>query len=192
MIIFFAATAHAQEAEESRPVRIARVPIIFQRAIPDDKTCAALETKIERAIHIPRNGYLQVAEYLPQEETARALNDIWNKIRAADKKSKLADAMRPLAEKIDADIIVCPVLTNYYQTIIGFAGWSGDEYMDSYAAVELIVYDRRSDDLRDEKTSRMHHDTMSALGTAPYLAADCFDRAIAQAKLRELIRGIGR
>lgn len=190
IMFMMTSTAFAEEESPSRPVRIARVPIIFQSTIPDEKTCAALETKIKRAIHIPLNGYLQVAEYLPLEENARALNDIWQEIKAGNKKAKLADAMRPLAEKLDADIIVCPILINYYQAIIGFSTWGSEELIDSYAKVELIVYDRRTDDLRDKTASRMHHDTLSALGTAPYLANICFDMAIEETKLRELIHNI--
>jgi len=184
-LIFLTATAHAE------PVKIARVPIIFQCNAPDAKICAALETKIERAIHIPLNGYLQVAEYLPPEESARVLGEIWQEM-STDKKTKLADAMRPLADALDADIVVCPILQNFSQYIVGFSGWYSDEILDSYAAVELIVYDRRTDELVDKKASRMHHDTMSGLGTAFHLATVCFDTVIAETKLKERIRAIGR
>ena len=190
IVLTMATTVFAESETNSRPVRIARVPIIFQSTIPDDKTCAALETKIERAIHIPLNGYLQVAEYLPIETTSRALNDIWQEMNSVNKKAKLTDAMKPLAEKLDADIIVCPILTRYGQTVYGFSSWDRDEILDSHAAVELIIYDRRTDDLRDKKASRMHHDSISAMGTASYLATVCFDIVIEQTKLREIIRAI--
>lgn len=189
LIVLLALTATAQAAE---PVRIARLPLIFRSDLPDEKTRAALETKIERAIHIPLNGYLQVAEYLPPEESARALNGIWQKISAADRKAKLADAMRPLADELDADIIVCPVLLEYWQMVVGFSSMFADEIMDSRAAVELIVYDRRTDELLDKKSSRIYHDTMSGLGTASHLAAECLDKVIAQTKLHERIRAIGK
>lgn len=188
----FAEPAEVESETDARPVRIARVPIIFQSTVPDEKTCAALETKIERAIHIPLNGYLKVAEYLPMDNTARELNDLWQDIKAGNKKAKFADAMRPLADRLDADIIVCPILVRYSQYVVGFSTWSGEQYIDSNAEVELIVYDRRTDDLRDKIASRMHHDTMSALGTAPYLANVCFDIVIEATKIRELIHAIGR
>lgn len=188
----FAEPAEVESETAARPVRIARVPIIFQSTVPDEKTCEALETKIKRAIHIPLNGYLQVAEYLPMDNTARELNDLWQDIKAGNKKAKLADAMRPLADRLDADIIVCPILVRYSQYVVGFSTWSGEQYIDSNAEVELIVYDRRTDNLRDKIASRMHHDTMSALGTAPYLANVCFDIVIEATKIRELIHAIGR
>ena len=186
VLILFTATAHAE------PVRIARLPIIFQSTIPDDKTCAALERQVERAIHIPLNGTLQFAEYLPPDESARVLNDLWSEMRTVDKKIKLAAAMRPLAEVLDADIIVCPVLLQYGEFVVGFASWLGEEILDSHAKVELIVYDRRTDELLDKKSSRMYHDGWSRLGTASHLATVCMDAVIAKTKLHELIMAIGK
>ena len=189
MMILFATTVTAQAAE---PVRIARLPIIFHCTISDDGTRETLETKIERATHIPLNGTLQVADFLSPIESGCILEELWQKMSAADKKAKLADAMRPLAEKIDADIIVCPVMLSYGETIIGFSGWIGEEILDSRAEVELIVYDHRTDTLLDKKASRMYHDAWSNSGTASYLAAECFDIVIEQTKLRELIRAVGK
>ena len=50
-VILFSTLASA----EATPVRIARLPIIFQSTVPDEETCAELETKITRAVHIPLN-----------------------------------------------------------------------------------------------------------------------------------------
>ena len=187
VLIIFAATVTAHAAE---PVRIARLPIIFQCALPDDATRDALETQIQRAVHIPLNGTLQVAQYLPPAESADVLSELWQKISAADKKAVLADAIRPLAAELDADIIVCPIVHRYSQNVIQTFGWYEDILLDSSVRVELIVYDRRTDDLRDKKASRMYHDAWSGLGTASYLATVCFDITIEQTKLRELIRAI--
>lgn len=184
-VILFAATAQA-----AQPVRIARLPIIFLCSVPDSETCAALETKIQRAIHIPLNGTLQLADYLPENDSAQALNDIWNDLRSQNKKAQLADAIRPLANKIDADIVVCPVLRQYGQYASFFSSWNGDIYINSYAEAELIVFDRRTDILTDKKASRMYHDIYTLSGTASHLAKECFDKIIAESKLRDLIRAI--
>ena len=184
-VILFATTAQA-----AQPVRIARLPIIFLCSVPDNQTCAALETKIQRAIHIPLNGTLQLADYLPENDSAQALNDIWNELRSQNKKAKLIDAIRPLANKIDADIVVCPVLRQYGQYASFFSSWNGDIYINSYAEAELIVFDRRTDILTDKKASRMYHDIYTLSGTASHLAKECFDKIIAESKLRDLIRAI--
>ena len=184
VMILFAATASAQ------PVRIARLPIIFQSTIPDEETRADLETKITRAIHIPLNGTLQLAEYLPPDESARALDDLWQNISGQNKKANLSDAMRPLAQNLDADLIVCPVLKKYSQYVTMGFGWNSDTYIVSQAAAELIVYDRRSDELTVKKNSQIYNDVYSLRGTASALSKICFDKIIESSGLRQIIRDI--
>ena len=184
VMILFAATASAQ------PVRIARLPIIFQSTIPDEETRADLETKITRAIHIPLNGTLQLAEYLPPDESARALDGLWQNISAQNKKANLSDAMRPLAQNLDADLIVCPVLKKYSQYVTMGFGWNSDTYIVSQAAAELIVYDRRSDELTVKKNSQIYNDVYSLRGTASALSKICFDKIIDSSGLRQIIRDI--
>lgn len=188
MLILLTATVSAAE-----PVKIARLPIIFQCTLPDDDgTRAALEHRLERATHIPLNGTLQVAEYLSPIDSVNVLDEIFQRMSAENKKAKLADAMRPLAEKIDADIIVCPVVHRYSQILTHSFNQYGETIIDSRVQVELIVYDRRSDNLVDKKASRMYYDTWSGTGTASYLASVCFDKVIADTKLHELITSIGK
>lgn len=186
-IIFSSSIAVAEKI----PVKIARLPIIFQSTLPDIETRAALETKIERATHIPLNQTLQVAEYLPMTDSAQTLNEIWQEMRRENKKTRLKDAIKPFAEKIDADIVVCPVLQSYSQWVDGFSSF-GETYMHSYVQVELIVYDRRTDDLVDKKASQFYNDTYHIAGTASYLAKNCFDNVIDKTKLHELIMNVGK
>lgn len=178
-------------AAEKVPVKIARLPIIFQSTIPDIDTRAQLETKIERATHIPLNQTLQVAEYLPMNDSAQIFNELWQEMRRDNKKTRLRDAIKPFAEKIDADIVVCPVLLSYSEWVDNFSSF-GETYMHSYVQAELIVYDRRTDDLVDKKASRMHNDTYSLAGTASYLAKNCFDELIDKTKLHQLIMSVGK
>lgn len=176
-------------AAAASPVRIARLPIIFNSTIPDHDTCAELETKLARASHIPMNKTLQVAEYLPTEISTQALQNLWQEMRGENKKARLQDAMRPLAQNLDADIIICPLLHSYSQHVDNLTGF-GETYLRSYVKVELIVYDRRTDNLVDKKAAQMYHDVVSTTGTADYLAKICFDKVIDETKLRELIMAI--
>ena len=184
LVMILAATATAQAAQ---PVRIARLPIIIRSTMPDLDTRTDLEFKIARALHIPLNKTLNYAEYLPTKDCTNALSDIWQRLRAADKKAKLADAMRPLADKLDADIVVCPVLLSYGQREMN--GWD-EVILDSNARAELIVYDRRNDSLVDKKAGQMFHESYHPRGTAATLAKICFDQVIKATKLRELIMAI--
>lgn len=180
-------TTTAQAAE---PVCIARLPIIFQRTIPDDDTCAELETILARAVHIPLNGTLKLVEYLPPNDSAQVLGDMWQDMRAENKKAKLQDAMRPLAQKLDADIIVCPVLNQYSQYVAISSGWSNENYMTSNVRFELIVYDRRTDELIDKKASQIYNDSYSLRGMASFLSKICLDKVIEKTKLRQRIIAI--
>ena len=181
-LLLLTATAHA-----AQPVRIARLPIIIRSNMPDLETRTELELKIVRALHIPLNKTLNYAEYLPTQDCTDALSYIWQRLRAADKKAKLADAMRPLAAELDADIVVCPVLLTYRQ--YEMHGWD-EAVLDSQARVELIVYDRRTDTLVDKKAGQMFHEGFHPRGTAAALAKICFDQVIKATKLRELIMAI--
>ena len=183
-LILFTATAQAAAV----PVRIARLPIIFQSTVPDRNTCAELEVKIARAVHVPLNRTLRIVEYIPAKESQQALSYIWQDMRAKNKKAKLADAMRPLAQILNADIVVCPVLLRYSQNST-FSVW-GETIIDSQARAELIVYDRRTDTLIDKKSTQMYHDSYHPLGTASTLAKICFDRVINETNIRQLIRAI--
>lgn len=190
LAIFFAMILLATTAQAAEPVRIARLPIIFQRTIPDDDTCAELETILARAVHIPLNVTLQLVEYLPPKDSAQVLGDMWQDMRAENKKARLQDAMRPLAQKIDADIIVCPVLNQYSQYVAISSGWSNENYMTSNVRFELIVYDRRTDELIDKKASQIYNDSYTLRGTASFLSKICLDNVIDKAKLRQRIIAI--
>lgn len=181
-------TAQVSAAE---PVRIARLPIIFRSAQPDSNTCVELEVKLARSVHIPLNGTLHVAEYIPPADSAKVLSQLWQSMRSANPKAKIQDAMRPLAEDLDADIVVCPILLRYYENAGG--GLTSDEtYLDSQVRAQLIIYDRRVDNLVDKKVSRMYHDMMSGFGTASFLAKECFDRLIDETKIRQTVFAIGK
>ena len=182
VLILLTATTHA-----ATPVRIARLPIIFQSTVPDLETRTELEMKIARAVHIPLNKTLNYAEYLPTKDCTQALTDIWQRLRAENKKAKLAEAMRPLAAALDADIVVCPVLLHYSQ--YEMSGWD-EVILNSTARAELIVYDRRTDTLADKKMSQMFNEPYHPRGTASALAKICFDKVIDATHLRQLIMAI--
>ena len=178
----------AGEAAE-KPLRLVRLPLIFQKNIPDYDTCAVLETKISRAVAIPLNGTLKLVDYVNSETSSSELNNIWKKMRGKNKKLKLAETMRPLAKKLNADIIVCPILLRYSEYYVQF-GVDFHSHLVSDVSAELIIYDRRTDELIDKKTSRRFNNSASKFGKASYLAADCFDRLINETNLKRKIMAI--
>ena len=176
-------------AADKKPLRLARLPIIFQSNQPDFDTRAMLETKIARAVHIPLNGTLQLVEQIDMNESTSELNKIWQNMRSENKKSKLKDAMKPLAEKLNADIVVCPVLRRYSETYVQKTS-NLETYLISNVSATLIVYDRRTDNLIEKKTSRSFSNSASKFGKASYLAGECFDRLIDETNLRRTFNAI--
>ena len=184
-ILFFSST----QAAEKKILRLVQLPIIFQSHQPDYDTCAVLETKITRAMNVPLNGTLKLVEYVDNQESTQALNEIWRQMRLQNKKAKISDAIKPLAEKINADIIVCPVLRRYSQTTVQ-RSLKGETYLVSDVSATLIVYDRRTDELTEKKDSRSFNSSYNKFGTASSLAKECFDKLLDATKLQQKIISI--
>ena len=173
----------------AKTLRVARLPIIFQKMRPDFETTAMLETKISRAVMIPLNGTLNLAEYLDPEKSAAELNSIYQKMRTENKKIKISETMKPLAKNLNADIIVCPILLRYSEYFVHY-GLNSESHLSSNVSAELIIYDRRTDELVDKKTSRSFNDSANKFGRASYLAADCFDILIKETNLKRKFMAI--
>ena len=89
-MIFLSAPVSAEEISgEKIPLRIARLPIIFQSGTPNEETISKLEMKMSRAVHIPLNGTLKLVEYIPQTESSAELQNVWQKMRANNNKTKI-------------------------------------------------------------------------------------------------------
>lgn len=181
-------TPAAEAAEEHSLARIARLPIILQTSqIPDRETMESLETKLDRALHIPLNKTLQVAEYLPEAECEAALKSVLAEMERTGKRVKLKDAMKPLADKLQADIVVCPVLTSYNQYSYISFNWNHGNIICSTASVELAGYERASDQAFHKEFGKSFRDEYSPWGTADALANECMDHVIEETGLHSMV-----
>ena len=173
---------------EEHLARIARIPIILQTSqIPDRETMASLETKLDRALHIPLNNTLQVAEYLPEAECVAALDSVLAEMEKTGRKVKLKDAMKPLADKLQADIVVCPVLLRYGQYRYISINWDHGTIICSTASVELTGYERATDQVFHKKFGKSFRDEYSPWGTADALANECMDHVIDETGIHGMI-----
>ena len=174
-------------AEVRAPLRIARIPIILQGwQVPDADTLAALETKLDRALHIPLNDTLHAMEYLPEAECMAALEQVMSDLRQRNRRVKLKDAMKPLAEVLRADIVVCPVLRDYWQYTGMSWNWNRGLILHSAASVELAGYERATDRVFDKEYDKSYHSDYSSWGTADALAGECMDHVIQEAGLHDM------
>lgn len=175
----------AEAADGNSLARIARIPIILQTSyIPDRETMASLETKLDRALHIPLNKTLQVAEYIPEAECAAALESVLAEMERTGKRVKLKDAMKPLADKLQADIVVCPALVRYDQYSHMSFNWNHGTIIHSTASIELSGYERATDQVFHKSFGKSYHDEYSSWGTADALANECMDHVIDETGLR--------
>lgn len=169
-----------------KPVKIARLPIILQKNHIDNETVTILETKMARAVKVPMNNTLKTYEYIPPREAGQALNKIWQEMYSRNQKN-LADALKILANEINADLVICPILRHYSQRTSPVS-FSFETHLSSMVSAELIIYDKTTDKLIDKKESRRFNDHYHRLGTASYLAGECFDLLIKETDLRQIIR----
>ena len=187
LVLLLILTSTALAAKST--VKIARLPIIIQHNKLDYETSVALETKFARAVNIPLNGTLQLAEYIPPKKSSDAMNKIWQKMHSQNKNAKISDAVKILAKDLKADIVVVPILHRYSQYVTP-SDLNFESTLSSAVAAELIIYDRRTDTLTDKKFSRRFNDNYNRFGTASYLASECFDKLIKDTELRQIIHNI--
>jgi hypothetical protein len=163
------------------PLRLAQAPVISQAYCPED-TWQALEKKVDRATHVPLNGYLKAIEYIPPKEILQA----WDTLRLeTGRKTRPKDLIRPLAEKLQADMVVLPVLTGYQE--FHRMSWRRGLIYHCYASVDLYVYDARTDEVIKKSASRFFDDESSNRGTAYNLALQAMDAVLQESRLHERI-----
>ncbi len=172
------------------PIRIARLPIIVKGAThPDTATMDALESKIDRAVNVPLNGVLNIVEFLPEGECEEALAGVIADRRRQTGKKRIMykEVMKELAQKMDADLVVCPVLTEYYERVYPVFSVNHGMVVVAYAGVQITGYDGRTDKVFNAKRSRSAHDDYGTQTQVKALALACMDDALAEAELRRYI-----
>ena len=190
-MIFLSAPVSAEEISgEKIPLRIARLPIIFQSGTPNEETISKLEMKMSRAVHIPLNGTLKLVEYIDPDESLGELQKTFATVRAENRKAKFQDAVKPLAEILNADIVICPVVMKYHEYVTGISGIIWESQIFAAVEVGLTVYDKRTDELIYKKCYRGYSGSTIYSGYASFLADECFDKVIAETGLKQKIMAI--
>ena len=143
-----------------------------------------LEKLIDRSLHVPLNSTLNAVFYIPEKECLAAFEEAEQE---AVGKRKLKELMRPVAEKLQADLVVLPVLTGYeqYETMSWYR-W-GRHITHSYAAVEIMGYDKAKDEVFSKGATRQFHDEYSTQADVSLLAYEAMDEALQRANIHERI-----
>ena len=182
-LCLLSSVAFAATNEPPKPLRLARVPLVIRAYSADAEVEDIIENRLDLALHVPLNDTMHYVEEIPQSEVEAALNDVLADLKTKHRRVKMKDAMQPLAEKLDADLVVCPVLTTYYEYIYyGGGGWSWDSHdsmiLDSGASVELDGYDRIAQENFSRSASRYYHEGFHPTGRACMLAKDALETLI--------------
>ena len=196
LLLVFSSVAFAEATTEptqsAKTFRLARVPLIVRSSYADADVQEMLEGRLDLALHVPLNDTMHYVEEIPQSEVEEALDEVLADLSQGKKRVKIKDAMQPLAEALDADLVVCPVLTDYREYIF-YGGWGGWDYdgdtirIESWASLELDGYDRAEDNNFSKSTSRFYHDGYSSTGRASYLAKDALESLISEAEINRRV-----
>lgn len=172
-------------AAERTPLRVAQFPLLIQSYMtPTQDVQDSLEKLVDRSLHIPLNDTLKAVQYIPEGECWTALEEARNE---AAGKVKLKELMRTVAEKLNADLVVMPVLTGYeqYQTM-RWNRW-GRYIIHSYAAVEVAGFDKSKDEVFSKSASRFFNDEYAVQGDVSRLAYEAMDEALRSAKIHDRV-----
>ena len=177
----------AADAAERTPLRIARLPLQVQCSTADDAAVDRIETQLDRAMHVPLNGTLQAVKEIPDSQVEAALDEVLAQLRQSNRRVRLQDAMKPLADKLQADLVVCPVLNDYEQWTEISWNWRHAELLHSYVAMEIVGYDRSRDETFHRSASRYFDDEYSVAGLAENLSMECLDELTQSTDLRNRV-----
>ena len=175
------------DAAERTPLRIARLPLQVQCSTADDAAVDRIETQLDRAMHVPLNGTLQAVKEIPDSQVEAALDEVLAQLRQSNRRVRLQDAMKPLADKLQADLVVCPVLNDYEQWTEISWNWRHAELLHSYVAMEIVGYDRSRDETFHRSASRYFDDEYSVAGLAENLSMECLDELTQSTDLRNRV-----
>ena len=146
MMTFLLIFSTATFVSASTPVRIARLPIIMAQNINVDKsTLSTLDMKISRNLIVP--GDKNAAEYIPTTLSTAAFRDIWIKIYRENQRANPAEAIKKLASAVNSDVVIGTILYKFNQDP---QNPNINSHLKSEAAVAMIIYDKRNDEIISE------------------------------------------
>ena len=175
-------------AEDARaavhsPFRIALVPLVDRTGgWLDSATAADVMRRLAEELRIPLNDTMHWAVYVPEEESEAALMEA---LRAQGKKARVTAAMKPLAARLDADLVICPEVTSFYER--RFMTFRGETVVETSVRLTLHGYDAGHDRLIKESAGHFAvNDYHPSYEAGPLLMA-ALDEALDEANLRPLL-----
>ena len=106
LIMVLLLVPQAAAAAERVPLRIARLPVQVRCNTADAEAVNRIEIRLDQIMHVPLNGTLQAVKEIPGAQVAAAMDEVMAQLRQMHPRVKWQDAMKPLADKLQADLVV--------------------------------------------------------------------------------------
>ncbi len=162
----------------AEPLRVVHLPTIVVPGLEIERDIVdQVEVKISRALFIPAIENFQGVEYIPSSQSKNAMRNIFNNMQGSNTKSKLLRSMKPLAQNLNADFVVCAIIYQYEQKYFG-------SNLQSEAAIDMIIFDNRTDELINKNVEKNYNDLYKSLGTADSLLIECVTNLIDELQIK--------
>lgn len=180
VITFFIGTTACFAYQGNPPRRVAILPIINQMRLPQPFIESYLEDELDKSLHIPLNGTLNILAYIPEEEILAALPTDFRPLgRTFD-----ARCLIPAAETLHADLIVAVVITHAHEYRI--PEWEHD-ILDSAITLKLFYYDKAVGSIETITSSESYRDEYTLAGTLLDLGKTASNRLFAKVDFKKNI-----
>ena len=167
--------------------RIAQLPLVVEggAADVDAETVDALEDMVARDLHMPLNDTMGWLTYVDDRVLMDAYDSACGQYAYATRRGYDYPAvLRATADAVEADLVVLPILTTYYEEIYYTSIFYEENFLHSGAAVRLLVYDRAAGEIIDRRDARSYADEDQPSGRAYVLAGEVMRNVLAAANLR--------
>lgn len=180
-------TAQTRAADEEMvrvPLRVAQFPLIISSyMMPGESVQDSLNTQVDRALHVPLNETLQAIDFVSDDDMEAA----YDEVGTGTSTKQLKNSVKAIAQKLNADLVIIPVLTSYEQWISYGWYWDADQILHSRASVTIVGYDAKKDEVFKKTASRFYDDRYSTAGEVSRLAWEAMDSALRDAQVHERI-----
>lgn len=187
VLLLPAARGHASERP---PLRVAQMPLQVETyQTPTQGAIDAVMQKVREALHVPLNDGLQYVAYVPKADCLVALDAVRADAAANGRTGKIdwRAAARAIGQKLEADLVVIPILTGYESAKYMSWSWMRGRMLHSYAAVRVVVYDAKEDAVIDRRAQDRYDDEATPRGEVESMAASCMDTALRRVDLHALL-----
>lgn len=162
-------------------VRVAQLPIELGGNFPiTQKNVDKLNVDFHKSLEFASDGHRESVEFITLKESQDALRAV---VKELNGNSDPEAVLIPLANKLNADIVIMPELVDFQQhdyMNLDPSRSTSLMYTYSYTAFRIVGYDRTKNEMFHKCASKTYDYEQSSIGTADSLTKDCMDTVLQQ------------